>query len=113
MLFRFPTMLYFVTFWPRISWSQVFWAALAAAATWLLKKLWDAWSEQSWTVFKTSYTAGLKKTPEGQRLIEEFHKAKAEKCMKIVKEHPELEKMLQCKACGGKGCDDCGGTGWG
>jgi|SRR5208337_687454 len=113
MLFRFLVAFYFISIWPHITWNHVFWAAFVAAITWPLKKLWDAWATQFWAVFKVSFLARFKQTPQGQQFIEEFHKAKSAKCEALIKEHPELEKVLQCKTCGGKGCDDCGGTGWG
>lgn len=111
-LFRFLVAFYFISVWPHITWSHVLWAAFIAVMTWPLKKLWDLWVGKFWEAFKTSFMAGFKNTPEGREFLNQFYKARAEKDVKIVHEHPELAKMLKHKDCDGKGCEDCGGTGW-
>jgi len=77
-----------------------------------LKKIWDWWLERFWTAFWISFKSGFKQTPAGQAFFQEFYKKRAEKDTEIVREHPELAEMLHCKECLGKGCEDCGGTGW-
>jgi hypothetical protein len=77
-----------------------------------LKKLWDWWTDRFWIVFKTSFTAQFKKTPGGQAFYKAFYEGRAKKDIETVKEHPELEPVLHCKECQGKGCEHCGGTGW-
>jgi hypothetical protein len=117
-MFRFLLAFYFISIWPHITWTHVFWAAFIAMISWPLKKLWETFAEKFWGGFKAGVLAQLKKTPEGQQTLSSFFKARADKDQEMVKEHPELKKVLICKTCNGVGsivdeqCDDCGGTGW-
>lgn len=111
-MFRFLVALYIISFWSTLTWKHVLWAALVAILTFPLKKLWDWWIERFWDAFKTSFKAGFKQTPAGQEFFKSFYAKRAEKDIALVKQHPELEPMLHCKICFGKGCEDCGGTGW-
>jgi hypothetical protein len=111
-MFRFLLALYILSYWPHITWKHVIWAGVIAIMTYPLKKIWDWWLEEFWTAFWLSFKAGFKQTPGGQEFLKAYHEARAKKDAQIAKEHPELEPLLHCKKCQGKGCEDCGGTGW-
>jgi hypothetical protein len=93
-------------------WSHWVWAGIGAAVVFPLKMLWDWYLSKFWTAFLLSFKAGFKQTPAGQTFFKAFYESRAKKDAQIAEKHPELEKMLRCKECGGKGCEACGGTGW-
>jgi hypothetical protein len=93
-------------------WSHWVWAGIGAFAVWPIKKIWDNWIEKFWTAFWITFKEGFRKTPAGQEFLKAYHEARAKKDAQIAKEHPELEPLLHCKECQGKGCENCGGTGW-
>jgi hypothetical protein len=92
--------------------SHWVWAGLGALAIWPLKHIWENWIEKFWTAFWISFKTGFKQTPGGAEFLKSYHDARAAQDQKVAAEHPELADMLHCKKCSGKGCDDCGGTGW-
>lgn len=77
-----------------------------------LKKIWDWWIERQWTAFWLAFKAAFKSTESGKKWVAAFYEGRAKADIEAVKEHPELAEMLHCKQCQGKGCDNCGGTGW-
>jgi|SRR5271156_1073190 len=93
-------------------WTHLFWAGVGASLMFPLKMIWDSWLSKFWTAFWLSFKAGLKQTPEGQQFFKSYHEARAKKDAEIAAAHPEIEKLLHCKECQGKGCEECGGTGW-
>jgi len=93
-------------------WTHVLWAGIGAALMFPLKKIWDWWLSEFFTGLWYGFKAGFKQTPEGQEFFKKYYDARAKKDTEIVAKHPELEKLLHCKSCQGKGCEDCGGTGW-
>jgi hypothetical protein len=111
-MYRFLLILFILSVWPHVTFKHLLWAAFIALATFPLKKLWDWWAGSFWESFKVSFMESFKKTPGGQEFLKAYHDARAKKDTEIVKEHPELEKLLHCKECQGKGCENCGGTGW-
>jgi len=94
------------------SYTHWLWAGLGALAMFPLKKLWDWWIERFWTAFWMGFKENFKKTPEGQAWLKQYYEARAAKDAELAKQHPEIEPMLHCKECQGKGCEHCGGTGW-
>ena len=93
-------------------WSHLLWAGIGAALMFPLKKIWDSWISEFWTGLWVGFKAGFQKTPAGQEFFKTYHDARAKKDAEIVTKYPELEKLLHCKECQGKGCEECGGTGW-
>lgn len=93
---------------PHISWTHILWTGFIALMIWPAKKIGDWVIEKFWDGF----IMGFKNSPGGKDFFSAFYTARAKKDQEIAAKHPELTDVLHHKACAGKGCADCGMTGW-